>query len=490
MQHRLRKTTNCFILLILIWNCLSCSSLGNRRQQSLLTRDPEQVEYKAPDPVRWKLKNGLEVLYYHDEELPLIDGMLLIKGGSIWEPANQPGVLAAMGSQMREGGAGDLSPQSIDRTLESLAASISTGFDNEMGSITFSCLSADFERVFDLFALVTLEPSFDQARFDLWKGNQIEGIRRRKDDPDTIASLAFSELIYGESPYGKVLDTSDVKAITRLDMLRAHRHFVRPDQAILVVTGALSRQALQSAIEKKFANWNPRGSKFSVAPPVTHEPQPGIYFLEFPFEQATLYMGHLGVPRLTEDYPAIDIFNRVFGSGAMSTRLMQEVRADRGLAYGVSGAISPGVVKGQNWIYLQTKAETAGEALEASFHTLKEMQDQLIRPEELQETKQAIQNSFVFRFDSPAKALQRRAFIQLLEYPEDYDETYIPLTSQVSLEDIRQVAARRWNLEKFVVVVVGNNTAYLSLKRLFENNPELLPGGVFKKISFDEKIRL
>ena len=175
-------------------------------------------------------------------------------------------------------------------------------------------------------------------------------------------------------------------------MMALHQRFARPDGAILVVTGNIDREKVESLATKYFGEWKPRGSMMPAPPPVEVDPTPGIYFISLPFQQASVKLGHLGVPRFTPDYPEIDVFNEIFGASGFGSRLMKRVRTELGLTYGVSGAIVPGLVKGTNYVFLQTKANSVGAAIDESIKVLGQLQSKQPESEELLERKAAIAN--------------------------------------------------------------------------------------------------
>lgn len=465
---------------------LGCSSsVGSR---AMIETYPEPVSYKPVQPESWTLPNGLKVLFQQDSEVPLVHGTLYFNGGTYWEDKSESGVVSAMGSQMREGGAGRYSADSLDRVLEEYAAGISSGFGSETGNVSFSCLSADVKAIFKLFADVVMQPRFERARLELWKGQALEGVQRRKDNPATMSSIAFKELLFGESPYGRVVQSSDIRAVSRVDLLRAHRKFVRPNGSILVVTGDIDRATLEKIVNKAFAGWAEVKEELPEAPAVTFKPRPGIYFIEAPFSQATIRMGHQGVPRFTDDYIAIVGFNEIFGSGGFSSRLMQRVREELGLAYGIYGGIHSDRVKGRNGIALKTKAESTVDGILESLAELEKMRTSLVSDQELENMHRSIVNSFVFRFDSPHKAVVRVAMLELLGYPADFDERYIPQLLDLTSEEIKAVANRRWQPEEFVIVVVGNGRAYTLLEETVASLSSPLKGFGLKKLSFGEAI--
>jgi zinc protease len=457
-----RKIIHLITLNVFITSMLGCGASAYRHE---LANDSARLEYKPPLAQEWRLENGLSVLFLPDSELPIVSGTLYLRGGSYWAPENKLGVVEVMGSLMRQGGAGALSADQLDKFLEQKSAAITGAYGEEFGVFSFECLKSDFASVGPVFSDVIHKPRFDHDRLTLWRGMSLESLRRRKDDPATVAGIAFSQALFGGTPYGVVLGEKDIKAIQRSDLITVHEEFVKPDGGYLVLTGDLTKQEAQSYAESYFASWQSRGHDFPPAPLIETTVSPAIYFISQPVEQSTVFMGQRGVSRLTEDYLAIDGFNKIFGSSGFSSRLMKRIRSDLGLVYGISGEIAPALVQGKNGIALQTKAETTGSAIIESLAILKSMQQGPILASEMQAMKSTSVNSFVFKFDSVEKLAQRYAMLKLLSYPDDYDQRYIPGITALSDKDIQQVANKRWNRDQFVYIVVGNETAYDSVRK-------------------------
>lgn len=484
-MNRLHSVSKLFLgLLVLCFSaCATQSQLGPE------DFPVEPVDFTAVEPEEWKLDNGITVLYYHDPEIPVVKGALYMRGGSLHVSDASPLAVGAMGGQMRLGGAGRLSPDALDLELEKLAASVGSSFGEEFGSVSFYSLSSDIDRVFSIFSDVLLRPRFDQGRLSLWKAQSIESIARRRDSPGSVAGISFNTLLFGDrNRFNFVAMPGDVSTIERVDLLRLHRRLVRPDDAILVVTGAITREKLESLIDKHLLAWKSRNTPLPPLPEIAHTPRPGVYFVEMPFEQATIFIGHLGVPRLTEDHVEIDVFNELFGTGGFSSRLMQEIRVKRGLAYSTYGAIVPDVVRGKNLIVIQTKAESTEDAIRGSVDVLKNMQAENVELEELGKVKKSVESSFVFKIDSPEKAVGRKATLRLLNYPPDYDEHFLSTLSDLEPPAIKTVADRRWNPDEFVIVVVGNKTAYNSAVSFMNSLPAELQTFQLKVLPFTNRL--
>lgn len=466
----------------------SPSPAGQAASRSHTTTDHDT--FKPPQAEQWTLPNGIEVIFLPDHELPLVSASLYLRGGSLWEPDSQNGLVTAMGELMRQGGAGEFSADALDKELEKLAAGIGTSFGEEYGTLSLECLSSDVDRVFSIFSDILLRPRFEESRVSLWKGRMIEGIRRRRDDADTVASIAFTELLYAGSTYGTIITEADIGKINRRGLIQQYERFVRPNGAIFAITGDLTREQVNRLAEQYFGEWQPSGDPLPPPPAVPPDPAPGIYFIQLPFEQSAILMGQLGVERLSPDSIDIEAFNHIFGSGGFGSRLMERIRTELGLVYGVYGAIMPAVVRGKNIIGLQTKAQTTGEAIVEAMKVLQSLQTAPVPAAELQETQDTISNSFVFRLDSSSELVRRYALLKLLNYPSDYDLTYLPRLRAVDTEGVLQVARSRWDLGKFVIVVVGNETAYNSLEKLSADRPPFLQNMKLYRVNFSQHLEL
>jgi len=446
------------------------------------------LSFTPPEPEYFTLSNGMKVIFMEDSELPLVSGVLYIPGGTLWEDPNTPGVVSMMGSQMRAGGIESLSADELDYRLQELSASVSSSFGSEYGSIGFESLRGDFDEVFSIFAEVVLKPRFETARLELLKSQRIEGIRRRSDDPSTVASIAFQQLVFGqETPFGRVVDSEDVARINRVDLLRAHRQLVRADRGVLVVSGDITKDEVRLAAERYFGGL-PSSPPLPEPPDFNYNPEPGIYFLEFPLQQATISIGQPGPARHSPDEPAFALFNDIFGAGGFNSRLLRRVRTDLGLAYWIGGGVSPGFVVGQNSIRAQTKSESAAETIREALNILIDMRTSAPTEQEIQLAQQALQGSFVFRFDSIAKVAHRRAILPLMGYPEDHDEGYLERIQSVGEEEILGVARRYWDLEGLVIVVVGDQTSYTALREEVSLQDSPIYNFPLRKIGFSEKI--
>ena len=451
---------------------------------------PAPLEFHPPKPETFELSNGIKIYYLQDKELPIVKGTLYLKTGSLWTTDLKLGVVSALSGQLRAGGAGDLNADELDKELERHAAAISSSISNEFTTIGFGALSYDFERILRLTADVVQRPRFDQERFSLWQSQTIEGIRRRSDSPETIGTISLGQILYGTSPLGRVSTDTDIRSLTRDDLLNAYQRMIYPEGALISVTGDIEKAKLQELLEKYLGSWKSDQKVTFNTPEINYQPTPGIYFVKKPFVQATVAIAQQGAPRLSPDYPAIDSFNAVFGSDSgFGSKLVKHIRSDLGLVYSVGGGVYTGYPIGKNLISLQTKGATTGEAIGASLKVLDDIRNGDISLEELEEAKRGIENSFIFKFDTLDNLVQRAALLSLLKYPKSYDDTYIPYLEAVTIDDLKTVGLKRWDLDKLIILVVGNEQAYQSLVRFKETGPDFIKRLPLREVTFDQKLR-
>lgn len=477
----LKKSYWCLVLCSVVF--FGC---GHWSTNLLMPPVEETLEYSPPEPQKWLLPNGMTVLYLEDSELPLVRGALYVRKGSFWESDKEFAAYELMGSMLRRGGAGERTADELDNRLEELAASVDSSMSGQYGSISFQCLEDDVDEVFGLFSDVVLRPRFQSDRLKLLVGQVLEGIARRKDDPWTIAALAFKSMIYGKTPLGRVLTSALVKRVHPSHLRRAYLRFLNPDRAILAISGRISRAKLEELLGKEFVHLKPSQKELPELQPAFPPKAARIVYIQSDLAQATLLMGHLGVPLYTEDHFPILVYNEIF-SGGMSALLFKKIRSEQGLAYSVYGAISPGFLAGQNLVAIQTKAESAGQAMLSALRTIGVTQREAVEAELLEEKRRGMSASYVFSHATPWAILNRKVSLEIAGYPRDYDSIYLDRLAAVTPEDVRAVAGNRWEQDKLVLILVGDQQAYESFVKAKESLPAEYASLPIERGTFKEK---
>lgn len=417
---------------------------------------PPLHAFHPAQPPRSVLPNGMVIFLREDHELPLIRGVAQIRGGSRDEPAGKVGLVSIYGQVWRTGGTKSKTGDELDDYLEARAAKVETSGGADYTTISWDCLKDNLDDVFKVFAELLQGPGFREDKIPLAKNQLNTGISRRNDNPLQIAGREATKLVYGpSSPYARVPEYATVATVTREDLLNWHRTYVHPNNMILGVVGDFDSQSMEAKLRQAFGSW-PKGAAAKKLEVKFTEPKAGIYFVQKDdINQSAIRMVHLGTTRDNPDYFAIEVLNELFGGG-FSSRLFSNIRSKKGLAYYVFGGVGttfdhPGVFQ----LGMGTKSGTTAQSIDALYEEIDGLEKNPPSSDELKKAKDAILNSFIFRFDSKQKVLQERMAYEFYGYPADFLERYRTGIEKVTLEDVARVARKYIHKERLAVLVVG-----------------------------------
>ncbi len=431
-------------------------SVGQAQDHPSELPPPKPVKYDPPKAERVTLKNGLEVFLLEDHELPLFNVTAYIRTGSIYDPPDRAGLASLVGTVMRTGGTKTRTGDDLDEELEFLAAAVETGMSEESGAASLSVLSKDTDRGLAIFADVLMNPEFRQDKLNLAKAQTIEGIRRRYDNPGEIARWEFRKLVWGkESPWARRSTVETVGRIVREDMVAFHQKYYHPNNVLLSVSGDFRKADLLPRLEKAFAAWPSATVQFPDVQKTNPDFKPGVYLVSKDVSQSTIRIGHVGIERHNPDQYAVAVMNEIFGAGTFTSRLGTEVRSNQGLAYAVFGSILDGINGGMFLTVCQTKAETTARALALMKDITAKMQTEPIQDREMEDAKNSLINSFIFKYASPAQIVNQKVSLKYDGYPDDYLETYIDRIQKVTKEDVLRVAKRYIHPDGLVIFALG-----------------------------------
>ncbi|HVR25070.1 MAG TPA: pitrilysin family protein [Candidatus Polarisedimenticolia bacterium] len=426
---------------------------------------PTLPAFHPPQPKRIQLSNGMVIFLQEDHELPLISGTARIRGGSSSEPAAKVGLVGIFGEVWRTSGTKTQTGDQLDDFLEVRAAKVETGGGPDSTTISLSCLKGDFDDVFKVFADLLQNPEFRADKLDLAQKQADDSISRRNDEIGAVAARESAKLAYGaDNPYAREPEYSTIAAITRQDLLDWHKAYVHPDHIILGISGDFDPAAMEAKLRAAFQSW-PKGPTAKKDEPQAkiqfHPAKPGYYLIpKDDVNQSSIHMVTLGTTRNNPDYYAISVFNEAFGGG-FSSRLFNDIRTKRGLAYNVGGGIGtnfghPGVLQ----FVAGTKSQSTIESVQALDEDIDNLAKNPITDEEIKQAKDAILNAFIFRLDSPDKVLAERMTYEFYGYPLDWLDKYPAEIQKVTAVDVNRVAAKYLHRDQLAVLVVGNTKEF------------------------------
>jgi zinc protease len=322
--------------------------------------------------------------------------------------------------------------------------------------VSLTVLKKDLGPALELLQDILMNPTFPAAEV-VRKVNQFKAaLASAEDEPKVVASRTFIRQLYGAFPYNHpVMGTpKGLTAITRQDLVEFHRNYYRPNNTVLSVVGDLTPEEAQKWVSKTFGAWAAAplpAVKLPAIPPLNQRRE---VIIDKDITQANIILGNLGIARHNPDFYAFQVMNYLLGGGGFVSRLMDDIRVNRGLAYSVYSSIDPGLEPGPFFVALETKNASAGEAVSRVVEQLRRIMTQPVTPEELKDAKSYLIGSFPRKMDS----ISKRAW--LLGYVEVYGLGLDPeLIQHLTPEDIQKVAEKYLHPEKYLLVVVGNKSA-------------------------------
>ena len=322
----------------------------------------EEIKFSPPMPERVVLENGLTVYYLEDRELPLVNISLIIGAGSVFEPPGKEGLAEMTGDVMRTGGAAKLTGDKVDEELEYLAAPISISLGMEYGTASLIVLKKDLNRAFKIFADILRNPSFDETKLDQEKNLKVEELRRVFDKPQRLAFREFKKAIYADNPRGRLPEIASIEKIERDDLVSFHKSYFFPRNLRMAVTGDISKQEAVDLISRHFGDWDDEGD-FGTAPLPKPQENAPLYYYEKKVPQSTVIIGAIGPGKESPDFYPFTVLDYILGSGGFRSRIFQEIRSNRGLAYSAGSFYEGRQGYGSFGAYAMTKSESTGQVL-------------------------------------------------------------------------------------------------------------------------------
>ncbi|MFN3396726.1 MAG: M16 family metallopeptidase, partial [Thermodesulfovibrionales bacterium] len=357
----------------------------------------------ALDIKRHVLPNGLTILHVERHNLPIITVTLLIKAGPFYEPAQKAG-LANLTAELLTEGTKKRTAKDISEEIEFIGASLDSSAGSDFSTINLSVLKKDIDTGFEIFSDILLNPTFPEEEIKRKKDIIIGSLRQSEEDPSFVVDRVFRKEVYGDHPYGRLITGTEetISRINREDIVKFHHDYYRPNNAILSIVGDITSEELQNLIDKYLAKWE----KSSIpAEPKVSEVAKGkkVIQIDKDLTQANIIIGNRGIKREDPDYYAVAVMNYILGGGGFSSRLMQTIRDEMGLAYDIHSFFDSRKKGGLFSINVQTKNETANTVIEEILKELKRIKTESVSDQELDDAKAYLTGSFTRRFDTNRK---------------------------------------------------------------------------------------
>jgi len=418
------------------------------------------IVYATPNIQHWQSESGAKVLFVEDHDIPMLDVEVSLQAGSSFDTAEKSGV-AGMTHTLLDAGSDGLSEDDISRGMADIGALFGGAFDPDRSSVSLRTLSSEAERTkaLDIMARVLQHPTFPEAILAREKVRLISALKEAETKPEIIAERAFQKAIFGTHPYAlrESGEVDTVEKITVRDLRDFYQAHYQADHAVVAIMGDVTREQAEAIAQQLTAQL-----PVSAAPPAL--PKVGMHIsaseqrIPHPATQSHIVVGVPGMARTDPDYFPLYVGNYILGGGGFVSRLMNEVREDRGLAYSVYSYFMPLKQPGAFQIGLQTKKEQADEALQLVRKTLAEFIAKGPTEKELQAAKLNIIGGFPMRIDSNRKILGYLSVIGFYDLPLTYLDDFTGRVEKVTVAQIRDAFARHVDPQAMATVIVGAPT--------------------------------
>jgi zinc protease len=418
---------------------------------------PAAAALATPQIQHWQAQSGAQVYFVEDHGLPMLDVEVSFPAGSGFDTAEKSG-LAGMTQGMLNHGVDGMSEDDISSRLADIGAQLGGNFDQDRASVSLRTLSnpSEREQALNIMALILQHPTFPENILAREKERLVATLKEAETQPEAIAAKAFAKAVFGDHPYGLQPsgEVATVQKIRRDDVVAFYRAHYSARSAVVALMGDITRAQAAATAEQLTAQL-PQGGAPDRIPPVTLQIKASEQRIQHPASQSHILIGAPGISRTDPDYFALYVGNYILGGGGFVSRLMNEVREKRGLAYSVYSYFIPMQQPGAFQIGLQTRKESADEALSIVRSTLREFVDKGPTEAELKAAKEHIIGGFPLRIDSNAKILGYLSVIGFYHLPLSYLDDFPGKIGKVSVAQIRDAFRRRVNPDALATVIVG-----------------------------------
>ena len=397
---------------------------------------------------------GIDAWVVEEPSIPFIALEMRFRGSASLDLPGKRGATNLMSGLLEEGADG-LSAQEFQAQREALAASYSFRAYDDTFSISARFLTENQDEALELLRKALIAPNFDQDALDRVRAQVLAGIARDEKTPNSIAGATFDAAAFGAHPYGSAIEgtVESVTALTREDMIAAHRNALTRDRLYVSVVGDITAAEVGPMLDALLGELPAEG------PPLPEDVafglEGGVTVVDFETPQSVALFGHGGIKRDDPDFFAAFIINHVLGDGGFESRLMNEVREKRGLTYGISTYLVPKFHSEMVLGSVASSNETIAEAIDVIRAEWEKMATEGMTAEELASAKTYLTGEYPLRFDGNAEIAKIMVGMQMIDLPPAYVTDRNAYIEAVTLDDINRVAAELLRPDELHFVVVG-----------------------------------
>jgi zinc protease len=422
------------------------------------------------------LPNGLQVVVVEHHEQPAVNMRLIIRAGSVRDPAGRQGTSTLVASLLDQGTT-TRGARAIADAIDSIGGDLDTGTGRDLSFLHVMVMKDSFEFGMKLLSDVARNPAFDPAEIDRQRQQLLSALKVSDDDPEYVANIVFDRVVYGFHPYGFPGNgTSDTVAkIRREDLVAYHTAYFVPNSSLLAVVGDLASEEAFAMASRVFGDWKKQDVPAS-APPAPPAPTRRVIIIDKPDAvQTEVRVGQLGVPRKQKDFTPLDLAMRILG-GEGSNRIYRVLRTERGLTYGAEAQMETLKDAGEFAVVTNTRSEATPEVLRLIVDEFFRLRRERVDERELDDAKAYLTGHFPLMLETPDDIATQVLNQLFYELPLDELQTFRQRTNAISVDDIERVAIEYLRPDRLTVVLLGNAAAFANqLKGVGFGQYEVIP---------------
>jgi zinc protease len=405
---------------------------------------------------RLVLPNQLVLLVSEGHSLPFVTLQVLIDAGSWRDPAGEEG-LASLTAKGLLLGTSTRTATAMQEELDFMGASLSAAARKDYATLNLQVLKKDLDRGLEVLMEVLMQPIFPDDEIQREVEKTLAAIQAEEDQPEAVAEKAFQRALFPANPYGHPVEgtPASLAKLTRTAVERFYQHFYHPNHIIIAAVGDSTADELRTKLSARLSAW-PMGEIPAATVDTGFASGLQTITIDRDLAQAHLILGHIGISRQNPDFEALSVMNYILGGGGFASRLVQEIRDKRGLAYSVASFFEADRYPGSFQIVLQTKNASAQEAMALALQQMERLRSELVPEPELEAAKKALIGGFPRRLATQA---QLAGFFTRAEYYGlglDYPARYPALIASISSQDVQRAAQTYLHPQHSIRVIVAN----------------------------------
>jgi zinc protease len=402
------------------------------------------------------LKNGLTVLLMEKHGVPIVDIAVIVKSGSVADPAGEEG-LASVTAGLLHKGTAKRSAQQFAADLDFIGAEFSADASADYTTISSEFLAKDVDKGVDLFSDAVLHPLFAQGEVEKLLAQEIDGIKAAKDEAQSVALNYYYGYLFNKHPYGRPVggDELSLARIKRDAIAKFYETNYTPGNTILAVAGEFNAAQMRAKLEQALGGWKAKPSLLPAIIGPTAVKGKKLLLVDKPDSTQTFFVfGNIGTAENDPDRVAIRVVNTIFG-GRFTSALNEALRVESGLTYGAEAFFDSRKEPGAFAIYSFTKNESTTQAIDLALQVLAKLHQDGVTAEQLASAKAYLKGQFPPSIETSGQLARTIAAHEFYGLDDDEINQMEARIDVVTPAIAKQVIAKHFPEENLVFMLIG-----------------------------------